>query len=111
MDPDAAAAYALGGDGAAPPSPGMGFGSAGGPLDRLFDGDCPGPSVGEIEMNYGLSKHWAVFMRGVVRVATGSGIPPIVEIAFGGALAFLNSQKAGKVRALPSGDGTEGFHE
>ena len=57
-----------------------------GPMDRLFDGSAPGPSVGELEGDYGLGKPWSIFGRGCVRVATGDGIPPIVEIVIGAAL-------------------------
>lgn len=67
--------------------------ASGGPLDRLFDGDAHGPPVQEIESNYGIEGPWAIFLRGAVRTATGSGIPPIFELALGGGLGFVQLQR------------------
>lgn len=55
-----------------------------GPLSRLFDGAARGPSVQELQAEYGLSLHWAIFTRGGVRAAVGGGVPPIVELVAGG---------------------------
>jgi len=61
----------------------------GGPLQRLFDGDAPGPSTTDLETEYGMSKHPAVAGRGILRTATGSGVPPIFEILFGAGMWFM----------------------
>jgi hypothetical protein len=73
-------------------SPGLSPSS--GPIDRLFDGDAPGPSTTELEQEYGMNKHQAVAGRGVLRTATGSGVPPIFEILFGGAMWVLSTREA-----------------
>jgi hypothetical protein len=51
--------------------------------------------VGQLQTDYGLGHEWAVAMRGIVRVATGSGIPPIAEILMGSIMAMLKAQKSG----------------
>jgi len=66
--------------------------ATGGPLKRLFDGDAPGPSTVELEQEYGMNKHQAVAGRGVLRTATGSGVPPIFEILFGGAMWVMKAR-------------------
>lgn len=75
---------------------GMGSVGSQGPLDRLFDGNVPGPGVGELEADYDVEKPWAIFLRGVTRVATGSGVPPIAEIVWGGGLGVAKLQRDGE---------------
>jgi hypothetical protein len=71
--------------------------ATGGPLQRLFNGDAPGPSTGELEQEYGMSKHQAVAGRGVLRTATGSGVPPIFEILFGAGMWFMAARGEGGI--------------
>ena len=63
--------------------------TAGNPVDRLFDGNAPGPTVDELQTTYPLEWHWATALRGVCRTATGDGVPPIAEIALGGGLGVM----------------------
>jgi len=53
------------------------------PVDRLFSGDVEGPSVQEVQTDYGLDWHWSTAIRGCCRVGTGAGVPPIAEILLG----------------------------
>lgn len=76
------------------------------PFGRLFDGDAPGPGVQELQTDYGVDKHLAVALRGVLRTATGSGVPPIFEIGLGGTLTYLNLAD-GKTSAEDTADGLE----
>lgn len=63
------------------------------PLDRLFDGNAEGPSVQELQNDYNADWHWATALRGLCRAGTGSGIPPIVEIAIGGGAGIYQLQQ------------------
>lgn len=62
------------------------------PLERLFDGSAPGPSIGELRSDYEMPQWAAVIARGTMRTATGSGVPPIAEIAIGGIMGLLKAQ-------------------
>lgn len=62
-----------------------------GPVDRLFDGDAPGPEVNELKADYDMPQWLAVLSRGIMRVATGGGVPPIAEILIGGIMGILGS--------------------
>lgn len=52
-------------------------------VGRLFDGDAPGPALQELEADYDLPREICIALRGVLRVANGSGVPPIAEIMLG----------------------------
>jgi len=96
MSPEDAAAYATEGpEGQTLESGGGGFGSGGGPLSRLFDGDATGPQVSELQGDYSVGRDVAVMLRGALRTATGSGVPPVFEIVMGG-LLFMRSQNDGE---------------
>jgi len=74
-----------------------------GPLQRLFDGAAEGPGVPELQGEYGLSRPWAMVCRGTLRVATGTGVPPIFEIVAGSAMGVLSAQDGdGAAGVLPS---------
>ena len=73
-------------------------GSAGSPIDRLFDGDAPGPQVGELKADYEMPQWMAVLSRGVMRVATGSGVPPIAEILIGTVMGFMGTDLSSAVK-------------
>jgi len=97
-DPEAAAAAATGagGEGGDEESGGR-SGEAtwaptasSGPLARLFDGRASGPSVGRMEADYGLDKPQATVARGLTRVGSGDGVPPIAEIVLGSILWVLS---------------------
>jgi len=62
-----------------------------GPVDRLFDGDAPGPEVNELKADYDMPQWLAVLSRGIMRVATGGGVPPIAEIIIGSVMGILGS--------------------
>lgn len=99
MSPEDAAAYArdeTGGGGAEGPSGGnTGFGSSStGPLDRLLDGDAQGPPTSELQRDYSVGNAPAIMLRGVLRTATGSGVPPIAEILMGGFLWLKQNQES-----------------
>jgi len=96
MDPSQAAEYATGGpaDGGGADASLGGLDTASGPLQRLFDGNAQGPSVQEIEDDYGLGKAVSIALRGVLRTATGSGVPPVAEILVGGVLWVRESNQA-----------------
>jgi len=68
--------------------------------DRLFDGAAPGPSVQELKGDYGLAREWSIALRGLVRAATGDGIPPVAEILMGSVLGAVKMQRGS--------DGTSG---
>jgi hypothetical protein len=99
MNPDEAAQYAtgdgdrddaaihegtIGGDG----FEGGGLSSSG-PMERLFDGGAPGPAVDELRRDYDLPRSLAICGRGIVRVGTGDGVPPVAEIIGGSIMAML----------------------
>jgi hypothetical protein len=103
MDPRDAAAYARGeSSGAAEGADGLsggmdsggGFPGSGGdgPMRRLFDGDADGPSTGELEAEYGLERWQSVFGRGILRTATGTGVPPVAEILLGGIMGVAKNR-------------------
>jgi len=62
---------------------------------RLFDGSAHGPSVQELEGDYGLGREWSIALRGLVRAATGDGIPPVAEILMGSVLGAIKLQRGG----------------
>lgn len=66
-------------------------GGGGSPMDRLFDGSVPGPDVAELKRQYELPQWLAITSRGIMRVATGDGVPPVAEIVIGGALGAMGS--------------------
>jgi len=102
MDPRDAAAYARGDgalEGAEGLSGGMDGGSGGGfpggadgPMRRLFDGNADGPSTTELEAEYGLERWQSVFGRGILRTATGTGVPPVAEILLGGFMGVAKNR-------------------
>jgi hypothetical protein len=67
---------------------------------RLFDGDAPGPPLAELEADYDLPREVCIVLRGVLRVANGSGVPPIAEIMLGIVIYVVNGSG--------STDGAEG---
>jgi len=71
-------------------------------FQKLFDGDAVGPSVDELEADYGLPKEISVILRGVLRVSTGSGVPPVAEIALG-AFMWVTKQQKGADDDVPAG--------
>jgi len=68
--------------------------TGGGPMNRLFDGNATGPSVDELRMDYGVGREWAISLRGIMRVATGSGVPPAVEIVMGAVMALVGQAQS-----------------
>lgn len=78
-----------------PPAGGVG----GGVMGRLFDGSVGGPSVDELRADYGLPREWSIALRGIVRVATGEGIPPAAEILMGSVMGMFKMDGL----ELPSG--------
>jgi len=91
MDPEAAAKVAMGDEADAGAFDGSFDSGSDGPVARLFDGDADGPSVQELEADYSLPKAPAIALRGVLRVATGSGIPPAAEILLGGVMWVIQA--------------------
>jgi hypothetical protein len=96
MNPDEAAQYAQGENKATDesfPESENGFSSSGnmsdGPMERLFDGGAPGPAVDELRRDYDLPRSLAICGRGIVRVGTGDGVPPVAEIIGGSIMAML----------------------
>jgi hypothetical protein len=75
--------------------------STGGPMQRLFDGNAQGPATRELQSDYGVPQWLAVTLRGILRVATGTGVPPLFEIAFGASMGAL------KVARDQDGDGLD----
>jgi len=76
------------------------------PADRLFDGNAEGPDVPELQSDYGLSRPWAIFCRGTLRAATGTGAPPIFEIVTGPAMGLMRI-KGDDVSILGGGSDSE----
>lgn len=76
-------------------SPGAGAFSGEGPIARLFDGSAPGPDVAELRADYDLPRPLAMIARGVLRVASGDGVPPIFDILMGVVLLFWQQQDDG----------------
>jgi len=72
-----------------------------GPLDRLFDGDASGPSTRELQQEYGLDRNQSVAGRGILRVATGSGVPPVFEILFGSVMWVMQQRTNGSDESVP----------
>jgi len=54
-----------------------------GAFGRLLDGSITGPSVDTLKAEYNIAYHWALTLRGVIRAATGDGVPPLWEITIG----------------------------
>ncbi len=79
----------------------------GSPMDRLFDGNAPGPSVGELKADYEMPQWMAVLSRGIMRVATGSGVPPIAEIVIGSIMGFMGSDLSSAVSGSDDGEERE----
>jgi len=89
-----------------------GIGGGSGPVGRLFDGNAEGPDVPTLQGDYGLSRPWAMVCRGTLRVATGSGVPPIFEIVAGSAMGLMAAQDGdGASGVLPSSDSTDDREE
>jgi len=76
----------------------------GGVVSRLFDGDAVGPQVPELQGDYGFSRPWAMVCRGTLRVATGSGVPPVFEIVAGAGMAAMSAQEDGGGSLLSRGE-------
>lgn len=92
IDPSDAARMALGETGDETPRMGEpAGGGGGGPVDRLFDGDAPGPQVPELTSEYGMPRWMAMAARGILRTATGSGVPPIFEILVGSVMGIMQN--------------------
>ena len=72
-------------------------------LNRLVDPDAPGPSVQEIQGDYGFDRSLSMIVRGVLRAA-GGGMPPIGEIGLGSVM-YAAKQGQGE----ESSDGGEGL--
>lgn len=63
-----------------------------GVLERLFDGSADGPGVRQLQADYQI-EHWmALIVRGVLRAAPGTGMPPIGDISIGGLLGVRQWQ-------------------
>jgi hypothetical protein len=52
-------------------------------FSRLLDGNITGPTVDTLKSQYSIAYHWALALRGVIRAATGEGVPPLWEITVG----------------------------
>lgn len=85
-------------------SSGMADAGSSSPLDRLFDGNAPGPSVGELRADYSMPQWLAVMSRGIMRVATGDGVPPIAEIVIGGVMGAMGRELPGLSLSRNDGD-------
>jgi hypothetical protein len=73
---------------------------------RLLDGDRDGPSIDDMKNDYGLGQEGAIAGRGIVRLATGGGVPPAFEIVAGGVLGALKlSEDGGPLDREPDDDG------
>lgn len=68
---------------------------SGSPMERLLDGSAPGPSVQELRADYSMPQWLAVMSRGIMRVATGEGVPPIAEIVIGGVMGAMGKDYSG----------------
>ena len=64
-------------------------------FEKLLDGDSPGPSIQELQSTYEFPKEVSIVMRGVLRVSSGSGVPPIAEIILGSVLWVTKQQNGG----------------
>jgi len=64
-------------------------------FEKLLDGDAPGPSIQELQSTYEFPKEVSIVMRGVLRVSSGSGVPPIAEIILGSVLWVTKQQQSG----------------
>jgi len=62
-------------------------------FEKLLDGDAPGPSIQELQSTYEFPKEVSIVMRGVLRVSSGSGVPPIAEIILGSVLWVTKQQQ------------------
>jgi len=69
-----------------------------GPIQRLFDGNADGPPTTQIESDYGVDSPWSLCIRGLVRTATGDGVPPVVEIVLGAGMGLIARQQSGPER-------------
>jgi len=73
---------------------------------RLLDGDRDGPSIDTLRDDYGLEREGAIAGRGIVRLATGGGVPPVFEIVVGSTLGALKmSEDGGPLDREPDDDG------
>ena len=77
------------------------------PVNRLFSGEATGPTVQEVQTDYGLDWHWSTAIRGCCRVGTGSGVPPIAEILLGLVAGIYQLQDD----ELPSGPSQDSVDE
>jgi hypothetical protein len=68
-------------------------GDGDGIMQRAFDGDRDGPTVDSLKSDYGLSQESAIAGRGLVRMGTGSGVPPVFELGLGGGLLALRERE------------------
>lgn len=106
MDPETAAEFAQGGGDDLNAGGGGGLLEGGGsPIERLFDGNAQGPSVGELRGDYQLDHWMALVVRGVLRAAPGRGMPPIGDITLGGLLGVRKFQTAQGGDDLPEFQG------
>jgi hypothetical protein len=64
-------------------------------FEKLLDGDAPGPTIQELQSTYEFPKEVSIVMRGVLRVSSGSGVPPIAEIILGAVLWVTKQQNGG----------------
>lgn len=79
--------------------------SGNGIAGRLLDGDRDGPSIDDMKNDYGLGQEGAIAGRGIVRLATGGGVPPAFEIVAGGVLGALKlSEDGGPLDRDPGDD-------
>jgi len=70
-------------------------------FEKLLDGDAPGPSIQELQSTYEFPKEVSIVMRGVLRVSSGSGVPPIAEIILGSVL-WVTKQQNGASSDMPT---------
>ena len=80
-----------------------------GVIDRAFDAQAPGPSVDEIQADYGLSREPSMMLRGFLRML-GGGMPPIGDVGVGGVLwtAKAYQTERGEESNSGSSDGSDG---
>lgn len=60
---------------------------------KLFDGDADGPPLAELERDYDLPREICIVLRGVLRTASGSGVPPVAEILLGIIIYVVSSNE------------------
>jgi hypothetical protein len=78
-------------------------------IARAFDGGRDGPTVSELREQYGVGREAGIAGRGVARMATGAGVPPILEIATGATLGALKlSNDGGPLDRDPDADADVG---